>query len=250
MDVVYVYHNQIDARGDKTASENEVFNACEEAIEELAVFIRRLCTCSNVYHFMVTADHGFLYRRSKLQASDRISGIPNASRRYAISESSIEKDGVVNLSLSDILGTLDARYVSCPVGPDLFNAPGSGLNYIHGGCSPQEIIIPFIEAKLEKAKVETAKAKISLINLNNKITNLTTVNLPHLRQRLIESAYISADAPCDIEDVKEMLRERFDTIDYAQAKQDVEPFIHDTSVLNVWCAEFFKQITEKLTDDF
>ena len=32
-DVVYVYHNQIDARGDKAASENEVFTACEEAIE-------------------------------------------------------------------------------------------------------------------------------------------------------------------------------------------------------------------------
>lgn len=76
----------------------------------------------------------------------------------------------------------------------------------------------------------------------------TTVNLPHLRQRLIDSAYISADAPCNIEDVKEMLRERFDTIDYAQAKQDVEPFIHDTSVLNVWCAEFFKQITENLSE--
>lgn len=174
MDVVYVYHNQIDARGDKTASENEVFNACEEAIEELALFIRRLCTSANVYHFMVTADHGFIYRRSKLQASDKISGIPNASRRYAIGDTAIEKDGVVNLRFRDILGNDDTKYVSCPVGPDLFNAPGSGLNYIHGGCSPQEIIIPLVVAKLEKARVETAKAKISLINLNNKITNLTT----------------------------------------------------------------------------
>ena len=33
MQVVYVYHNQIDARGDKPASENEVFVACEEAIQ-------------------------------------------------------------------------------------------------------------------------------------------------------------------------------------------------------------------------
>ena len=32
--IVYIYHNQVDARGDKPASENEVFNACAEAIEE------------------------------------------------------------------------------------------------------------------------------------------------------------------------------------------------------------------------
>ena len=36
-------------------------------------------------------------------------------------------------------------------------------------------------------------------------------------------------------------------IDFAQARQDVEPFIHDTSVLNIWNADFFKQITEGLT---
>ena len=34
--VIYIYHNQIDARGDKPSSENEVFNACEEAIQEIA----------------------------------------------------------------------------------------------------------------------------------------------------------------------------------------------------------------------
>ncbi len=43
-----------------------------------------------------------------------------------------------------------------------------------------------------------------------------------------------------------MLKERFDTIDYAQAKQDVLPFIHDASALDVRCADFFKQITEGL----
>ncbi len=47
-------------------------------------------------------------------------------------------------------------------------------------------------------------------------------------------------------ELKQMLYDRFDSIDFVQAKQDVEPFIHDTSVLNVWSAEFFKQITEGL----
>ena len=40
--IVYVYHNQVDARGDKPASENEVFNACKEAISEIYDIIKQL----------------------------------------------------------------------------------------------------------------------------------------------------------------------------------------------------------------
>ena len=73
------------------------------------------------------------------------------------------------------------------------------------------------------------------------------VNQKHLQARLIDSGYISADADCSLPKIKAMLAERFDSIDYAQARQDVEPFIHDSSVLNIWSADFFKQITEGLT---
>ena len=75
----------------------------------------------------------------------------------------------------------------------------------------------------------------------------TAVNQKHLRARLIDSGYISADTECSLQEIKKMLAERFDSIDYAQARQDVEPFIHDSSVLNIWSADFFKQITEGLT---
>ena len=39
---------------------------------------------------------------------------------------------------------------------------------------------------------------------------------------------------------------RFDSIDFLQARKDVEPFICDISVLDIWNSEFFKQITEGL----
>ena len=74
------------------------------------------------------------------------------------------------------------------------------------------------------------------------------VNLPHLKQRLLDSGYITEETPCEIEDVRNMLFSRFDSIDYRQARHDVEPFIHDTSALNIWCADFFKQITENLQE--
>lgn len=73
------------------------------------------------------------------------------------------------------------------------------------------------------------------------------VNQKHLRARLIDSGYIAPDALCTLDGIKEMLYEKFDSIDYSQAKQDVEPFIHNTSVLEVWSADFFKQITVGLT---
>ena len=73
------------------------------------------------------------------------------------------------------------------------------------------------------------------------------VNQKHLRERLIDSKYITADADCSLNEIKKMLAERFDSIDYVQARRDVEPFIHDTSVLDAWSSEFFRQITDRLT---
>lgn len=75
----------------------------------------------------------------------------------------------------------------------------------------------------------------------------TSVNQRHLRERLIQSGYIPPETTCSLDEIKRMLIKRFDTIDYSQAKQDVEPFVHDTSVLNIWNADFFKQVTEGLT---
>ena len=42
MGVVYVYHKQIYARGNKADTENEVFAACTEAIEEIYALIKKL----------------------------------------------------------------------------------------------------------------------------------------------------------------------------------------------------------------
>ena len=51
-----------------------------------------------------------------------------------------------------------------------------------------------------------------------------------------------------LEDVKKMLFEKFENIDYEQAKSDVEPFIRDEGMLVLWSSDFFRQITEELRD--
>jgi hypothetical protein len=104
MDVVYMYHNQIDARGEPLATENEVFKACAEAIEEIKKEIKRLSTGANVYRFIITSDHGFIYKRDKLTESDRIAlkndSIIIKERRFIISTENIQDDGIVCLPLS------------------------------------------------------------------------------------------------------------------------------------------------------
>lgn len=74
----------------------------------------------------------------------------------------------------------------------------------------------------------------------------TAFNQRHLRARLMDSGYIAEDAECSLDEIKRILRERFDKIDFSQARKDVEPFIRDTSVLDIWSTEFFKQITDEL----
>lgn len=61
-----------------------------------------------------------------------------------------------------------------------------------------------------------------------------------------KTGYITKETQCSCDEIKQMLCSKFDSIDYDKAKDDVAPFIRDPSVLNIWIADFFKQITEEL----
>lgn len=176
MDVVYVYHNQIDARGDKLNTENEVFIACNEAIEEIYAFIKRISVNANTQHFIVTSDHGFIYKRDRLEESDKIihnvDKDINVNRRYIVSQNDFSEDGIISFSLGEILGNTDTKKVSVPISTHVFKVAGGGQNYVHGGSSPQELIIPVIDVKVEKGYTETKPARIVLISMVHKITNL------------------------------------------------------------------------------
>ncbi|GIP20670.1 BREX-1 system phosphatase PglZ type A [Paenibacillus sp. J22TS3] len=178
MDVIYIYHNQIDARGDKANTENEVFTACEEATNEIHDLIRQLTDHVSATHYIVTADHGFIYKRDKLQESDKIANISEkgsfVNRRFIVSDQSILWDGIASLPLSRILGNNDTKVVSFPISSNVFKVAGGGQNYVHGGSSPQEMIIPVLDIKTEKGHKETGTVQIALISMVQKITNLIT----------------------------------------------------------------------------
>lgn len=175
--VVYVYHDQIDARGESLRTEDEVFDASDEAIDEIAAMIHRIATSGNTYRFIVTSDHGFLYKRDALDESDKISNRARKGalldRRYIIDQAAVVDEGVVSIALGTVLGNDDMRQVSFPVSTNVFKT-GGGMNYVHGGSSPQEMIVPILDIKMERYHMETRTVQIGLISIVRKITNLIT----------------------------------------------------------------------------
>jgi len=172
--VVYVYHNQVDARGDKQASENEVFRACEEAIREIVELIHQLTGDVSATKYIITADHGFLYKRDKLQEFDKVSFRKEiceySNKRFLLTTEMIDEQGM----LSRARAYLDKLYVTTPIGADIFKVPGGGQNYVHGGSSIQEMLIPVVEVKTAKGKMKTDFVDVILTSVSRKVTNLIT----------------------------------------------------------------------------
>ena len=178
MDIVYIYHNQIDARGDKPNTENEVFIACEEAVNEIYDLIKRLTDHVSSTHYIVTADHGFIYKRDKLQESDKITNIAEkgsfVNRRFIVSDQAIQADGVCSIPMGTMLGNDNSMVVSFPASSNVFKVPGGGQNYVHGGSSPQEMIVPVVDIRTEKGHKDIRTVQITLVSMVQKITNLIT----------------------------------------------------------------------------
>ena len=72
------------------------------------------------------------------------------------------------------------------------------------------------------------------------------VNLQNLKAKLVQSNFISDDYDLTIDNLKSLLNERFEHLNFEHAKQDVLPFVKDKSKLDLWSKEFFVEITKKL----
>ena len=188
--VVYIYHNQIDGRGDKAVSEDEVFNSCDEAIHEIFTLIKRLTTQISASSFLVTADHGFIYKREKLEEGAKIDKFydktDQLNRRFIVTENPYNEIGTHKMALKDVIDEENERYVVYPSTSNVFKMPGGGQNYVHGGSSPQELLIPVVQVKTQRGYVETEDAKISLVSSLHKVTNLI-LNLDFIQKEAISN---------------------------------------------------------------
>ncbi len=174
-EIIYVYHNCIDAIGDEKATERDVFSACEKAIDELLSAIKFLSNNISAKNIYITADHGFLYEREELEEHDKVTldtETLERNRRFLISDKNITPQGTVTIDLNE---TLEGIYGVFPNGNYRFKVAGGGANYVHGGLSPQEVIIPLLKYKISGSNIiQKKKVEIKLSNLSRKISNNTT----------------------------------------------------------------------------
>ena len=172
--IVYIYHNQVDARGDKPVSENEVFTACSEAIEEIHKLIKKLTSYISAPKFFITADHGFLYKRDKLHEFDKVSYdreiCTYSNKRFLLTTQKVNEPGMK----SRLMAYMNNLYVTTPIGADIFKVAGGGQNYVHGGSSLQEMLIPVIELTTNTRAVAYDYVDVILTSVNRKVTNLIT----------------------------------------------------------------------------
>ena len=174
-ELVYIYQNQIDQRGEGMKSDNEVFNACQEAINEIQVMIRRLTGYISNTRYLITADHGFIYKRDKLPESDKIkveklvAGTKN--KRYLLSNDPIASDALVSRVMK-YLSALNNVYVTTPIGADIIKMAGGGQNYVHGGSSLQEMVVPVIKVNTFKGKQDVGLVNVELSSFNHRVTGI------------------------------------------------------------------------------
>lgn len=73
-----------------------------------------------------------------------------------------------------------------------------------------------------------------------------SVDLKHLENRMKQSGHLKGKDVLTEEILKQRLREKIDSIDFKNAKKDVETLLKDTSSLKLWSKEFFRVICERI----
>lgn len=180
-EVVYIYHNTIDAIGDKAPTEKKVFEACEEAMEEISNILRIIINDMQGTDIFITADHGFLYTYSPLSESDKIgkstfSGtVLEVGRRYALTEPDATADYLMPVQLEGEIGGKAIKGYT-PLDSTRIKISGGGENFVHGGVSLQEMVVPVISFKnlrtTSKKYVEVSNAELKLLSESRKVSNL------------------------------------------------------------------------------
>jgi predicted nucleotidyltransferase component of viral defense system len=78
------------------------------------------------------------------------------------------------------------------------------------------------------------------------LKNKVPARLEYLREKAMQSGHCDPNDLQNLEQIKNHLHKRFQTVDFTNAKEDVLPFIKDPQELSLWSTEFFTQITEQL----
>lgn len=183
MDVVYIYHDKIDEASH--TADNLVFPACDDAIDEIKNIVRIICNEFGGTRIFITADHGFLYTYSPLTEDDKVDKTSfnqqdvEYGRRYAIMQQGAQPDYLLPVKFVDEKSGFDAF---APRENVRIKMSGGGLNFVHGGISLQEMVVPVIDYQYlrsssktyqrNREKYDTKPVTVNLLSATRKISNM------------------------------------------------------------------------------
>jgi uncharacterized protein (TIGR02687 family) len=171
-DVVFIYHDAIDAVGDKRDTEHKTSEAVSRAMEEILRILKKGAAV-NANHFLVTADHGFLYQNEPVAESDFLEipapeGAVRFDRRFLVAPKIPSNPRLKTFSFSQ-LGLQGEGCVGFPKGIQRLRQKGSGSRYVHGGTSLQEVVVPVLKIRKDRAS-DTALVEVDIIRSGQQIT--------------------------------------------------------------------------------
>lgn len=184
VEVIYIYHDRIDAVGDNVPTEMDVFNAAEKCFDDIEKIFQKLQNMS-IYNVFITSDHGFLYRREDMRQMDKT---PNkfaeailSKRRFFLAHGDSGNDLTRKIPMDYLIHSQTPGQpdliVEVPYGTNIFPKQGESKKYMHGGDALQEVVIPIIKIenkKKDRAKNRANQATVKLISISRKITSLIT----------------------------------------------------------------------------
>lgn len=171
--VFYIYHDRIDAKGDDVSTERQVFEAVEDALEELVKLVKKMAS-ANATNIFVTADHGFLYQDSAVAESGYLSTPPHGdallvkNRRYVMGRG-LKEDPAFKTFTPDSVGLESDLELQIPKSTRRLRLAGGGSRYVHGGAALQEIIVPVLAVN-KKRKSDVRQANVQVQPETNRIT--------------------------------------------------------------------------------
>ena len=182
MNVVYIYHDAIDEAGHLDKS---VFGACMEAMDEIKNMVRIITNEFGGANILITSDHGFLYTYSPLKEDEKVDKSTESDqdieigRRYAIMKKGVQPQYLLSIKFLD--GTSEYEGFA-PRESIRIKMKGGGLNFVHGGISLQEMVVPVIEYhflrndsreyKRNRSQYDTKPVTVHLLSASRKICNM------------------------------------------------------------------------------
>lgn len=182
MDIVYIYHDTIDSMGHN--DEMNVLPVCESAKAEIVALVKLITGALNGVNVVITSDHGFLYTYKPLGSDEKMErssfkdNIVKQGRRYVITDFDARPDFLI-----PVKGFYNEDGFMAFTPRENIRIKGSGgQNFVHGGASLQEMVVPVINYKFLRAgskgyennrdKYDAKPVSLSLLSSSRKISNM------------------------------------------------------------------------------